>query len=84
MKWDKKESRTIKDNKQERKKYIEQCKGYTVQDIIKIRLHMWDLKKNYKKEEEQPLRSLCEIERYNRTCAQMRKRCRQKAEEHQN
>ena len=30
---------------------------------------MWDLKKNYKKEEEQPLRPLCEIERYNRTCA---------------
>ena len=29
---------------------------------------MWDLKKNYKKEEEQPLRPLCEIERYNRTC----------------
>ena len=30
---------------------------------------MWDLKKNYKKEEEQPLCPLCEIERYNRTCA---------------
>ena len=40
MKWDKKESRTIKDDKWERKKYIEQCKGYKVQDIIKIRLHM--------------------------------------------
>ena len=31
-------------------------------DIIRIRLHMWDLKKNYKKEEEQPLCPLCEIE----------------------
>ena len=42
--------------------YIEQCKGDIVKDIIKIRLHMWDLKKNYKKEEEQPLCPLCEIE----------------------
>ena len=33
-------------------------------DIIRIRLHMWDLKKNYKKEEEQPLCPLCEIEEY--------------------
>ena len=55
-------TRTIKDDKWERKKYIEQCKGDIVKDIIKIRLHMWDLKKNYKKEEEQPLCPLCEIE----------------------
>ena len=31
--------------------YIEQCKGDVAKDIIKIRLHMWDLKKNYKNEE---------------------------------
>ena len=55
-------SRTIKDDKWERKIYIEQCKEDTVKDIIKIRLHMWDLKKNYKKEEEQSLCPLCEIE----------------------
>ena len=55
-------TRTIKDDKWERKKYREQCKGDIVKDIIKIRLHMWDLKKNYKKEEEQPLCPLCEIE----------------------
>ena len=32
---------------------------------------MWGLTKNYKKEEEQPLWPLCEIEDdiYNRTCA---------------
>ena len=51
-------TRTIKDNKWERKKYIEQCKRDIVKDI-KIRLHMWDLKKNCKKEEEQPLCPLC-------------------------
>ena len=44
------------------KKYIEQCKEDIVKDIIKIRLHIWDLRKNYKKEEEQPSRPLCKIE----------------------
>ena len=48
-------SRTIKDDKRGRKKCIGQCKGDTVNDIIKIRLHVWDLKKNYMKEEEHPL-----------------------------
>ena len=62
MEWDKKQLRKIKDDKWERKIYIEQCKGGIVKDIIKIRLNMWDLKKNYKKEEEQPLCPLCEIE----------------------
>ena len=45
----------------ERKKYIEQCKD-TFKDIIKIRLLMWGLKKNCRKEEEQPLYPLCETE----------------------
>ena len=54
--------RTIKDNKWERKKYIEQCKTDSVKDIIKIRLHMWDLKGNYQKEEEQPQYPLCKTE----------------------
>ena len=39
----------------EKGKITDKCKGDTVKDIIKIRLHMWDLKKNYRKEEEQPL-----------------------------
>ena len=43
-------SRTTKDDKWERKKYREQRRGGMVKDIIKMRLHMWDLKKNYKKE----------------------------------
>ena len=42
-------------------KYIEQCKGDIVEDAIKIRLHMQDLKKNHKKEEEQPLCPLCPL-----------------------
>ena len=36
--------------------------GDIAKDIIKIRLQMWDLKKNYKNEEEEPLCPLCEIE----------------------
>ena len=51
-----------KTKEKERKIYIEQCKGVTVKDIIKIKLHMWDLKKNYKKEGEQLLYPLYEIE----------------------
>ena len=63
MKWDKKQKQEqLKMINGEGKKYIKQCKGDIVKDIIKIGLHMWDLKKNYKKEEEQPLCPLCEIE----------------------
>ena len=64
--WDemvqKAKSRTIKGGKWEKKIYKQQCKGDIVQDVIKIRLHMHDLKNNYKKEEEQLLCPICEIE----------------------
>ena len=59
---DKTKCRTIKDDIWDRKKKIEQCKGDIVKDIIKIKLHMQDLKMNYRKEEEQPLRPLCKTE----------------------
>ena len=52
-------STTIEYDKWEKKKYIEQCKGDTVKDNIKIRLQMWNLKKDYSKEEEQPFSSFC-------------------------
>ena len=55
-------SRTINDDKWERKMYIELCKGDIAKGIIKIRLHMWDLRNNYKKEDEQALCPLCELE----------------------
>ena len=45
---DKTKSRAIEDDKLERKKYIDQYKGDTVKDIIKIGLQMWDLKKRNK------------------------------------
>ena len=53
---------TIKDDKWEWKICIEQCKGDIVKDIVKIRLHKWDLKRTYKKDEEPSLCPLCEME----------------------
>ena len=69
--WDemgqKTKSRTIKNDKLESKICIKQCKArrcVIVKDIIKIRVCMCDLKKNYhnKKEEKQPLCPSCEVE----------------------
>ena len=44
--------RTVREDKWERKEYITTCDSDLVKDIIKIRLHMWELKKNYPREEE--------------------------------
>ena len=44
--------RTVREDKWERKEYIAKCDSDLVKDIIKIRLHMWELKKNYPREEE--------------------------------
>ena len=38
--------RTVREDKWERKEYITTCDSDLVKDIIKIRLHMWELKKN--------------------------------------
>lgn len=46
---EKTKSRSIKYNKCDSKKYI--GKGYTGKEIIKTRIHMWDLKMNYRKRE---------------------------------
>ena len=44
--------KTIREDKWERKEYIPIFDSDLVKDIIKIRLHMWELKKNYPREEE--------------------------------
>ena len=44
--------RTVKEGKWERKEYIATCDSDLVKQIIKVRLHMWELKKNYPREEE--------------------------------
>ena len=51
--------RTVRDDKWERKEYITTCDSDLVKDIIKIRLHMWELKKNYQREEEDTKCPIC-------------------------
>ena len=44
--------RAVREGKWERKDYISTCDSALVKDIIKIRLHMWELKENYPREEQ--------------------------------
>ena len=41
-------ARTIIEDKWERKKYLQECDSETIKDVIKIRLHMWQVRCNYK------------------------------------
>ena len=50
--------RTVREDKWERKEYITTCDNDLVKDI-KIRLHMWELKKNYPREEEDTKCPIC-------------------------
>ena len=52
-------SRTICKDQWKRKEYIEICKGDIAKDVMKIRLHMWVLKMNYKRKDEENMCPLC-------------------------
>ena len=52
-------SRTIKEDKWKMKEYILNCNGEDARDML-IRLHMWEVQMNYKKETEMVMCSLCE------------------------
>ena len=43
-------ARTIVENKWERKKYLQESDSGTIKDVIKIRLHMWQVNCNYKRD----------------------------------
>ena len=43
-------ARTIAEDKWERKKYLQECDSNTMKDVIKTRLHMWQLNCNYKRD----------------------------------
>ena len=43
-------ARTIVEDKWERKKYLQECDSDTIKDVIKIRLHMWQVNCNYKRD----------------------------------
>ena len=49
----------VREDKWERKEYITTCHSALVKGIIKIRLHMWELKKNYPREEEDTKCPIC-------------------------
>ena len=50
--------RTVRKDNWKRKEYIT-CDSDLVKDIIKIRLRMWELKKNYPREEEDTICPIC-------------------------
>ena len=43
-------TRPIVEDKRDRKKYLQECDSDTIKDVIKIRLHMWQVNWNYKRD----------------------------------
>ena len=43
-------ARTIVQDKWKRNKYFQECDSDTIKDVIKIRLHMWQVNQNYKRD----------------------------------
>ena len=52
-------ARTIVEDKWERKKYLQECDSDTIKDVIKIRLHMWGVNWNCKKDDTDTKCPLC-------------------------
>ena len=44
--------RTVNEDKWKRNEYVATCDSDLVKNIIKTRLHMWEMKKNFPREEE--------------------------------
>ena len=51
--------RTVREGKWGRNEYLATCDSDLVKDIIKIRLHMWELKKKYPQKEEDMKCPIC-------------------------
>ena len=56
--------RTVREDKWERKEYIATCDSHLVNGIIKIRLHIWELKNKYPREEEEIKCPICNQKEY--------------------
>ena len=56
---EKTKSRTLRKDTWERKQYIKKCESNTIKDVIKTRLHMWNTKCNYKRNESDTICLLC-------------------------
>ena len=63
--------RTVTEDNWKRKEYIATCDSDLVKHIIKIRLHMWELKKSYPREEEDTKCSICNQKEDNKPCTRM-------------
>ena len=59
---------TLQNDKWVRKQYIKKCEGNTIKDAIKIRLHMWSTKWNYKRNESDTTCPLCQTEEDTTEC----------------
>ena len=64
-------SRTIKEGKWKMKDYILNCNGEDARDIMLIRLHMWEVQMNYKKETECDVPFMRKKGRHNGACNRM-------------
>ena len=53
-------ARTIVEDKWKRKKYLQECDSDTIKDVIKIRLHMWQVNCNYKRDNTDTKCPLCQ------------------------
>ena len=53
-------ARTIVEDKWERKKYLQECDSDTIKDVIKIRLHTWQVNCNYKRDNTDTKCPLCQ------------------------
>ena len=54
--------RTLRNEKWERKQHIKNCESNSIKDVIKIRLHMWNTKCNYERNESDTTCPLCKTE----------------------
>ena len=54
--------RLLRNDRWERKQYTKKCDSDTIKDAIKIRLHMWNTKCNYKTNESDTTCPLCKTE----------------------
>ena len=55
--------RTVREEKCERKEYIATCDRCLVKDLMKIRLHAWELKKNYPREKADVKFPICNLKK---------------------
>ena len=51
------------------KEYLKNGNTDDIKDLLKIKLHMWDVKKNYQKNDAYTICSICRKEEDKRACA---------------